>query len=153
MWIWQKNHEGENWETEVWKPMNPSHFSLHFPTPARAHSGALTVPMVLQPPPPSLPWSFSWANALEYHLLSPDCARATLWALAAPEGIPKSSQQVSCFSLPPTPPQLLVLLTVMMFTLCVAMVCLWVCIPPFAKFKSMSYSWLNLQAWGTIVTR
>lgn len=99
------------------------------------------------PPPLLLSCCCSWTNALEHHLLSPGCFLAILWASAALKGIPKSSLQVSCFS--SEAPQLPVLLTIMMFTLCIVMVCWWVCIPlsqpgSFAKLESMSYSWLNL---------
>lgn len=149
MWIWQKNlMEGlEKWKFwNLWILLT----FLCFPTPALAPPMTFTFPdthgLAFCPGIPR------WSNALA-HLFSPEgCFPALPWASTPLEGIPEPSHPVSCFS--SGAPQLPVLLTIIMLILCIIMIC----IQPsqtesLAKLGSMSYSWLNLQAWGTVITQ
>ena len=140
------------WKMEVWKPMNLPLIFSHFPTPCSDLSWPFLPDTHGLAVCPGVP---SWNNALA-HLISPGCFLAMLWVSAPLEGIPEASHLVSCFS--SGAPHFPVLLTIIMLNRCIIMVFWCICIPQsqtgsFAKLGTMSYSWLNLQAWGRVLTQ
>lgn len=137
---------------ELWKPMNPPHFFffLHISQPLLRHLQSYSF---LDSHGPATCFGIpSWIDVLA-RLFSPGYPGH---ALSLSPGIPKSCRLVRGF--PSGDPQLPMLLTIIKFTPCGIMACLCICIPPsqtgnFAKLGSMSYSWLNLQAWGKVLTQ